>query len=99
MEIVTATRDRVQIAGVDMPESARRKFGDARRRRPDKISLVEREKGGEKEGKKEENDFGVEVADGVRPSTNHLVTLQAAFGKEARKPATLPDKLDARLTR
>lgn len=31
--------------------------------------------------------------------TNHLVTPQAAFRKETRKPTTLPDKLDARQTR
>jgi len=50
----------VQIAGVDTPGSPRRKFGVARRRRPDKNLLAEREKEKKKERGKR---FGVEVAE------------------------------------
>jgi len=70
----------VQIASVDMPESLCYKFADAQQKRPDKNLLTERKK------KKREKRFG-EVAYRVQLSTNtnHLVTLQIAFRKEARK--------------
>lgn len=48
---------------------------------------------------KEKREGGEESDSGREECTNHLVTPQAAFRKETRKPTTLPDKLDARQTR
>lgn len=76
-----------------MLERPCRKFGDARR------TKIRSSKGRTRKKEERGKRFGIEVADGIRLSTNHLVTLRAVFRKEARKPATLPDKLDARLKR
>jgi len=70
----------VQIASVDMPGSLCYKFGDAQ------TKTARQKFAHRKKEKKREKRFG-EVAYRVQLSTNtnHLVTLQIAFRKEARK--------------